>query len=58
MADITISHDEAVTLYNHLDLSIINEIHDVAEDYDNMGYLVNLIHIYDRCKKEADKDNG
>ena len=53
MADITITHNEAVSLFNHLDFYILREIQDEGGRYDNLGYLLNLIHIYERCKAEA-----
>lgn len=57
MPDITLTHDEAVSLYNHLELSILAEIREIGDEYDNMGYLVNLVHIYDKCKEENDLEN-
>ena len=54
--DVIITHDEAVSLYYHLDIAILDEIRDVGEEYDNMNYLLNLVHIYDRCKKEVYND--
>ena len=38
-ADIILTADEAEILYNHLDTSILEEVRNVAEDYDNMHYL-------------------
>lgn len=57
---ISISEDEAEILYTHLDTSILAEIRAVAEDYDNMRYLVTLCNIYQRCKAvvEAKKERG
>lgn len=47
---VTLSQDEAEILYNHLELSILAEIHDSGEDYDSMAYLTTLCDIYKRCK--------
>lgn len=58
MPDITLTHDEAVSLYNHLELSILTEIRESGDDYDNMSYLVNLIHIYEKCKEANDLENN
>lgn len=52
---VTLTRDEAEVLYNHLDASILNEIHDSGEDYDNMAYLATLCGIYMRCKEAADE---
>jgi hypothetical protein len=51
---LTLTEDEAEILYNHLDTSILEEIRNVAEDYDNMHYLVTLCNIYQRCKAVCD----
>lgn len=42
---------EAETLKDHLGFYIIQEIKDDA-DYDNIDYLMNLIHIYEKCRAE------
>ena len=55
MSDIVLTKNEAEVLYNHLDLSILQEIREVAEDYDNMHYLVTLCNIYQRCKAVAEE---
>lgn len=47
---VTLSKDEAEALYNHLDYYIVQEIKDDPE-YDNIKYLLNLVHIYERCKE-------
>ena len=47
---VTLSKDEAEALYNHLDYYIIQEIKEEPE-YDNIEYLMNLVHIYERCKE-------
>ena len=49
MADITITAEEARSLEQHLDWYIIQEIKD-CDDYDSIGYLTNLIHVYEKCK--------
>ena len=64
MKTIEITKAEAQSLANHLEFSILKEIRDMGEDYDNMVYLLNLIHVYERCSKVVereeweDKDNG
>lgn len=52
---VTLTRDEAEVLYNHLELSILNEIHDSGEDYDNMEYLATLCGIFNRCKAAAEE---
>ena len=46
---ITLTAEEAEILYNHLNTSILEEVRNDAEDYDNMHYLVTLCNIYQRC---------
>lgn len=55
---VMLTHDEAVCLYNHLDLSILGEIRDCGDDYDNMDYLCNLTEIYKKCKSEFEADKA
>lgn len=55
-ADIILTADEAEILYNHLDTSILEEVRNDAEDYDNMHYLVTLCNIYQRCKAVAEEE--
>lgn len=57
MADVILTHDEAESLYNHLEFSILREIKDDKDidDYDNMGYLANLMSIYAKCKTETEQ---
>lgn len=63
MKVIEITKAEAKSLANHLEFSILKEIRDVGEEYDNMVYLLNLIHVYERCsavverEEWEDKDN-
>jgi hypothetical protein len=60
MKVIEITKAEAQSLANHLEFSILKEIRDVGEEYDNMVYLLNLIHVYERCSKVEegeDQDN-
>ena len=56
MSDVKLTHDEAECLMNHLEISILQEIKD-DPDYDSMDYLVNLVNIYRKCRKEVD-DNA
>ena len=56
MNGVTLTHDEAKTLYNHLEFSILDEIR-CDECYDNLGYLMNLVHIYERCKEESESED-
>lgn len=55
---IEITVDEAESLEAHLELYILQEIRDLGDEYDNMTYLLNLVHIYERCKAavEGTKD--
>lgn len=46
MADITITAAEA---RQHLEWYIIQEIKD-SDEYDSIGYLTSLIHVYEKCK--------
>lgn len=55
MKVIEISETEAINLANHLEFYILQEVRDAAEDYDNMEYLMNLVHIYERCKAVRDE---
>ena len=55
MADVILTHDEAECLKNHLEWYIIQEIKDDV-DYDNIDFLCNMIHIYEKCKREAGDD--
>ena len=48
--EVKLTKDEADTLKNHLESSILAEIRS-DEYYDNFGYLRNLIHIYEKCKE-------
>ena len=48
---VTLSKEEAESLYNHMMFSILDEIKADPETYDNIEYLVNLVHIYERCKE-------
>lgn len=44
---------EAESLMNHLEVYVIQEIRD-DDEYDNLSYLLNLIHVYEKCKREVD----
>ena len=48
---VVLTKPEAINLANHLEYYIMQEVRDAGEDYDNIDYLINLIHIYERCKK-------
>lgn len=48
---VTLSRVEAEALYNHLMFSILDEIKADPETYDSVDYLVNLVHVYERCKE-------
>lgn len=39
---VTLTHEEAVALCQHIERS------------DSLPYLVNLVHVYEKCKKEAE----
>jgi len=52
---VLLTNAEAECLYNHLELCILDEIRTTGEDYDNMGYLCNLVNIYQRCKAVTEK---
>ena len=47
---VQLTKSEADALKNHLEFSIIAEITASAGDYDNLGYLTNLIRIYEKCR--------
>lgn len=47
---VQLTKDEADTLKNHLESSILAEIR-TDEYYDNFGYLRNLVHIYEKCRE-------
>ena len=47
---VILTKQEAITLATHLEYYIMQEVRDAAEDYDNIDYLINLVHIYERCK--------
>lgn len=51
MKMLELTPEEARTLEQHLEWYIIQEIKDDA-DYDSIGYLTNLIHVYEKCKAE------
>lgn len=53
---VVLTKQEAINLVNHLEYYIMQEIRDAGEDYDNIDYLINLIHIYERCKKMESED--
>lgn len=48
---VELTPEEARTLEQHLEWYIIQEIKDDA-DYDSIGYLTNLVHVYEKCKAE------
>lgn len=48
---VTLTKQEAINLANHLEYYIMQEVRDAGEDYDNFNYLINLVHIYERCRK-------
>ena len=50
---VNLTEGEAEALEDHLEWYIIQEIKDDA-DYDNMQRLVNLVHVYEKCKEEVD----
>ena len=52
---VKLTKDEAEALMNHLEIYILQEIRD-DDAYDNLGYLLNLIHVYEKCKEEVDND--
>lgn len=54
MDEVKITNDEAASLANHLEYYIMQEVRDAGVDYDNLDYLINLVHIYEKCKKFAD----
>ena len=43
---------EAESLALHLQIYLLQEVRD-DPDYDNLDYLLNLVHIYERCKEAA-----
>lgn len=43
---------EAESLALHLEIYLLREVRD-DPDYDNLDYLLNLVHIYERCKTAA-----
>ena len=43
---------EAESLALHLEIYLLREVRD-DPDYDNLDYLLNLAHIYERCKAAA-----
>ena len=49
---VELTKDEATCLKNHLEWYIIQEVKD-DEDYDNIDFLCNLIHVYEKCKQEV-----
>lgn len=49
---VKLNKDEAEALEDHLEWYIIQEIKDDA-DYDNIQRLVNLVHVYEKCKAEV-----
>jgi len=49
---VELTKDEAEALEDHLEWYIIQEIKDDA-DYDNMQRLVDLVHVYEKCKREV-----
>ena len=53
---VVLTKQEAINLANHLEYYIMQEVRDAGEDYDNIDYLINLIHIYERCKKMENED--
>ena len=46
---VVLTKQEAFSLANHLEYYIMQEVRD-APDYDNIDYLINLVHVYERCK--------
>ena len=54
---VELTKDEAESLMNHLEIYVIQEIRD-DDAYDNLGYLLDLIHVYEKCKREVDNDNN
>lgn len=51
---VTLTKQEAENLENHLEWYIIQEIRDFGGVYDNLEYLANLIHIWERCKEVSE----
>ena len=47
---IELTREEALSLANHLQWYIIQEVRDDA-DYDSLDYLCRLVHIYEKCKE-------
>ena len=55
MSEVILTKTETINLANHLEYSILQEVRDAGADYDNLDYLVNLVHIYERCKKAEEE---
>ena len=50
---VELTKDEAESLMNHLEVYVIQEIRD-DDEYDNLSYLFDLMHVYEKCKREVD----
>ena len=48
---VELTYNEAEALKNHLEWYIIQEIKDGSNDYDSMEYLLNLVHVFEKCVK-------
>ena len=46
---VELTPQEAQSLEQHLEWYIIQEIKDCGE-YDSIAYLINLVHVYEKCK--------
>ena len=53
MNEVTLTQDETLALYDHLDYSIFDNIRS-DEDVDNMMWLCNMCEIYKKCKAVFD----
>lgn len=47
---VELTPEEARSLEQHLEWYIIQEIKDSPDDYDSIGYLTNLVHVYEKCQ--------
>lgn len=54
---VELTKGEAESLMNHLEIYIIQEIRD-DDAYDSLSYLLDLIHVYEKCKREVDDGNN
>ena len=55
MANVIITHDEADSLFTHFSIYLLQEVRD-SDDYDNIDYFTNLVHIYEKCRDEVCND--